>query len=238
MARSNHFFYPGLAFWLLALGAWWFFATSWALAAAGMALVCFILHISQRQVLSMFGKNKTPATPTPSAITPATSPIPAAISPERLANGISSAEDKPGNTVIASDVQFNGNLCGTGQIYIYGEVEGNVHAEGGLVKVMRHGQVTGNIVCRELIIDGTLVGECTAENISIEEHGYINGAMSYAALTVKKGAIFTGTLSHVAPSEPKTNVIGFTTESLTTTSETLAETEEVEDQPAVTRQQS
>ena len=120
------------------------------------------------------------------------------------------------NTVIARDVCFEGNLRAVGQVYIYGEIQGNIIAEEGVVKVMRSGLVNGNITSQELIINGTVKGECKSESIDIGEHANINGALDYVALSVKKGAVFVGSMETSRKAEPpkkadaSTNIIGIT----------------------------
>lgn len=101
-------------------------------------------------------------------------------------------EDKTTNTVVASGVRFDGNICSSGMIYIYGTIVGNVESENGIVKVMRSGQVEGNIICRELIVDGLVKGECCCSAIDVYENGRIDGNIRYAHLSIKKGGVFCG----------------------------------------------
>ena len=119
-------------------------------------------------------------------------------------------EEQVNNTVVARDVCFEGNLTAVGQVYVYGKVQGNITADDGLVKIMRNGQVNGNITCHELIIDGTVQGECKAESIDICEHANINGALNYATLSVKKGGVFVGSAETCRKTDINTNVIGLT----------------------------
>lgn len=101
-------------------------------------------------------------------------------------------EEKSANTVVANGVRFDGNICSSGMIYIYGTIVGNVESETGIVKVMRSGQVEGNISCRELIVDGLVKGECSCGTIDVYENGRIEGNIRYAQLSIKKGGAFCG----------------------------------------------
>lgn len=87
-------------------------------------------------------------------------------------------------------------------------MQGNIIASDGVVKVMRSGLVNGNITCQELIINGTVKGECKAESIDIGEHANINGALNYVTLSVKKGAVFVGNAETTRLPEHAVNVIG------------------------------
>ena len=153
----------------------------------------------------MFGKNKSPTTEPQNSVmvTPA--------APEKE----TPREEKQNNTVISSDVRFEGNIIASGQVYIYGEVHGNIESNGGIIKIMRNGLVQGNIVCRELIVDGTVNGECKSESIDIYENGTLNGAMSYASLAIKKGGVFIGKSLAQQMTEKKTNVIDLSPEPVT-----------------------
>ncbi len=227
MERSYLFFYLAIGCWLLTLVAWFAYAPYWALAAGGMTLGSFLIHGFQQQVFAMFGKNKNApeATPVNAVTPPVVAEKPMAVEKPRP------IEEKLNNTVIASGVRFTGDLKGSGQVYIYGEVDGNVDAEDGLVKVMRNGRVKGNISCRELIIDGGVNGECKAESIEIEEHGNVNGALAYVSLSVKKGGVFVGQVSLLARPKEKTNVIGFVAEN--TASVAPAAIEEPQEKEAI-----
>lgn len=119
-------------------------------------------------------------------------------------------EEQMSNTVIAREVCFEGNLRAVGQVYIYGEVQGNIIANEGVVKVMRSGLVNGNITSHELIINGTVKGECKSESIDIGEHANINGALDYIALSVKKGAVFVGSMETSRKPDASSNIIGLT----------------------------
>lgn len=123
-------------------------------------------------------------------------------------------------TVIASEVHFEGNITASGQVYIYGEVHGNIISNGGLVKIMRNGLVKGNITCSTLAIDGMLIGECKSESIDIHEHGKINGSLAYTTLSVKNGGVFIGKAETFTNTDSEINVITFVPgETITTPAE-------------------
>ncbi|GLR08614.1 bactofilin family protein [Mixta theicola] len=151
--------------------------------------------------------------------------------------GASPAEDQANNTVIARDVCFEGNLRAVGQVYIYGEVQGNIIANEGIVKVMRSGLVNGNITSQELIINGTVRGECKAESMDIGEHANINGALDYVTLSVKKGAMFVGSVetSRKPDANPQTNIIGLASASAAIPGETIINVEKADVPPGKKR---
>lgn len=118
-----------------------------------------------------------------------------------------SAEDKSSNTVIASGVRFEGNINANGQIYVYGTIVGNIESQEGIVKIMRNGLVEGNIHSRELIVDGGVKGLCRAESVDICENGRVEGTLTYGALSIKKGGLFTGQAEVLPHPENAVNVV-------------------------------
>ncbi|MFK9877382.1 polymer-forming cytoskeletal protein, partial [Klebsiella pneumoniae] len=88
------------------------------------------------------------------------------------------------------------------------QVTGNIEAKEHLIKVMREGQVEGNVSCRELIIDGKVQGQCHGDSITIEEHGHLEGTLAYRALAIKKGGVFSGRAELLAAAENKSHILG------------------------------
>jgi len=99
---------------------------------------------------------------------------------------------KNNTTVIDKNVRIEGSITGSGHVYVYGELYGNIDARESLIKIMQGGVVTGNITCRELVVDGSVTGECEGNSIEIYEHGSIIGSLNYQALVVKKGGKIAG----------------------------------------------
>lgn len=144
----------------------------------------------------MFKKQKLTETPVTVNV-----PVPAS---ETAAPSV----EKHTNTVIASDVHVEGNIISSTPVYIHGSLRGNITAPEGMIKVMRNGTVEGNITCRELIIDGTVVGQCIADTIEIYDNGKIDGTLAYRHIAVKRGGEFSGQVEILPPIQEKTNVVG------------------------------
>lgn len=154
-----------------------------ALLIALLSLLMFVSYFFRKELKTMFGKDKN-VTKTERVTPPEAVPVQAR-QPE-------SVESSQGNTVIASDVCFDGNISATGMVYIHGKVLGNIESKTGLIKVMRNGYVEGNIIAKEAVIDGRVIGQCDADSIDIHENGKINGAILYHNLSIKRGGEFTG----------------------------------------------
>ncbi|TPW43839.1 polymer-forming cytoskeletal protein [Mixta tenebrionis] len=217
MDRQYVFFNTGLCFWFLGLITS-FYSSTWTVILGLLAAGSFLLYVLQRKVFRMFRKQNKPAeVATEKEIAPLTMPV------EKVDFDAPQPQEKISNTVVARDVCFEGNITAVGQVYVYGEVQGNITVKDGLVKVMRNGLVNGNITCLELIINGNVQGECKAQSIDIDEHANIHGTLNYEALSVKKGGIFVGSADTSRKSAIKTNVIGLTASSAASESSLTSE---------------
>lgn len=186
-----------LLFWLLALLAWCYAAWQLAWLFAALSVLAFTLPLLINLGNVMFKKNKMNEIKVPNPL-----PSPPVLEKEPTAT------EKHGTTVIATDVRVEGNIVSTGHAYVHGELIGNIASEQSLIKIMRGGRVEGNITCRELIIDGTVIGECHSDAIEICENGELTGTLSYRALAVKKGGIFSGIAEMLPAAIEKNNVVG------------------------------
>lgn len=172
-----------LLLWSISLILWLNQLDRTALLTSTLAALLLLFHFLWKEIIRMFGKEKNSSTKAEKVLAPA--PTPAAKPTE-------SVESPQGNTVIASDVRFDGNIIATGMVYIHGKVYGNIESANGMIKIMRNGYVEGNIVAREVTVDGTIIGECHADVIDIQDHGKITGSIVYQNLAIKRGGEFCG----------------------------------------------
>lgn len=117
------------------------------------------------------------------------------------------------NTVIASNVRFEGNLKTEGITNIYGEHHGNITAETGIINLMRGGVISGNVECKKLVVDGAITGECKADSIEVLANGIIEGVIQYSSISVTKGGILNGEIKQIGH---KTNVVSLNAHAKTT----------------------
>lgn len=187
-----------LLFWLLGLMAWCCESTYLAWLSGSFSLSSFVFHFQYHRINHMFKKNKNvEATPQTVATSVLNSASPLAVS------------RKPAATVIASGIRFDGNIIAEGDVDIYGTVSGNIDAEESQIKIMAGGLVEGNITCRELIIDGCILGQCRSETIEIDKNGQVTGTLAYRTLAINKGGVFSGQAELLPAAADKSNVVGF-----------------------------
>ena len=197
-----------LLFWLLGLMAWCCESTYLAWLSGSFSLSSFVFHFQYHRINHMFKKNKNvEATPQTVATPVLNSASPLAVS------------RKPAATVIASGIRFDGNIIAEGDVDIYGTVSGNIDAEESQIKIMTGGLVEGNITCRELIIDGCILGQCRSETIEIDKNGQVTGTLAYRTLAINKGGVFSGQAELLPAAADKSNVVGFITDTAVETKE-------------------
>lgn len=187
-----------LLFWLLGLMAWCCESTYLAWLSGSFSLSSFVFHFQYHRINHMFKKNKNVEATSQTVATPvlnSASPL--------------AASRKPAATVIASGIRFDGNIIAEGDVDIYGTVSGNIDAEESQIKIMAGGMVEGNITCRELIIDGCILGQCRSETIEIDKNGQVTGTLAYRTLVINKGGVFSGQAELLPAAADKSNVVGF-----------------------------
>ena len=102
-----------------------------------------------------------------------------------------STKQKTSSTIIAEGVFIKGGIDSNGSMIISGKFEGAaVIAE--TLTVGRTGMIVGEVICKKLIVNGTIEGIVNAESIHILGIGKIIGKIQYESLEVDKDGIFEG----------------------------------------------
>lgn len=101
-------------------------------------------------------------------------------------------ENGPVNT-ITRGTTIKGNIAASGDFRMDGILQGNITLNGKLV-VGESGSVTGNIVCQNANIIGSVVGNITVkELLSLSATANIKGDIMINKLSIEPGASFSGT---------------------------------------------
>ena len=156
----------------------------------------------------MWGKKEDPASPL--ASTPGTpSDLPATAMPARPAaasSGASSAAGGPerGRNLaqIGKSLKLKGEITGSEDLYIDGEVEGTVALKNNSLTVGPNGKVHADVSARSITILGSLHGNVTAgERIEIRKTGSLEGDLTTARIVIEDGAVFRGSIDIVKPGQ-------------------------------------
>jgi len=94
---------------------------------------------------------------------------------------------------IGSSLIIKGDLIGSEDTTIAGQVEGDVTVKGHTLTVAPRAIVRGNIVARAVAVHGEVVGSITSEGkVEVGETGTVEGDIKAPRMVVTEGAILRG----------------------------------------------
>jgi len=104
---------------------------------------------------------------------------------------------------IGKSVFIKGELSGSEDIYVDGQVEGNIHLSGNNLTIGPNGRVRANISAKNVTVGGTLDGNIVAgERTEFRKTAVANGDVQTKRIAIEDGAFFKGKLEIVADSKP------------------------------------
>lgn len=133
-----------------------------------------------------------PAPTAPRAVQPAAAPAPAPVTPGR------------GLSTLSADLAFEGNVSGSGDLQIDGQVKGDVRV--GRLIVGETGAVEGNVSADYVEIRGRVVGAVSGKQVKLVSTAYVDGDITAEQLSIDVGAYFQGRCiqgRRDAPAAPK-----------------------------------
>lgn len=96
---------------------------------------------------------------------------------------------------IGKSVTIKGELSGSEDIYLDGQVEGSIQLAGNSVTVGPNGRVKANITAKNLTVGGTLDGNVHAsERTELRKTAVVNGDVQTRRIAIEEGAYFKGKL--------------------------------------------
>ncbi|HUK31596.1 MAG TPA: polymer-forming cytoskeletal protein [Candidatus Acidoferrum sp.] len=154
----------------------------------------------------MWRRNEEPkASPSPQnvVVTPPVQEAPAQLHPSH--HPIAQPEPpKPAVSVITKGISIRGQVTGTEDLQINGELHGSVKLAGGRVTIGTDGNVSGDIDAREIVVRGELKGNLrAADRILVGPTGRWNGDSVSPRLVIEEGAVVSGKLEVATPAEKK-----------------------------------
>jgi len=133
--------------------------------------------------------------PSGSAFNPAASAPPRPAEPTR-------SESLRSNEVatIGKSVVLKGELSGSEDLVLDGEVEGSISLRGQSLTVGPNGRVRANIEARNVILHGRVDGNIHAtERVELRKTASLTGDISTARISIEDGAFFKGTIDIQKP---------------------------------------
>lgn len=101
---------------------------------------------------------------------------------------------------LGKSFRFKGEMSGTEDIFIDGQVEGSIHLSSQIVTIGPNGNVNAEVQAREMIVHGKLKGNAQAQDrIEVTRTGSVQGDMSMARISIQDGAFFQGRVDIKVP---------------------------------------
>jgi cytoskeletal protein CcmA (bactofilin family) len=134
---------------------------------------------------------RTPQQPS----TPATAPAPAPQEPAAPRPDAARVQEK-GNTVhIGKSVVIKGDLSGSEDLTIEGQVDGKIELRQNVLTIGPNGKIKAQIFAKAVIVQGDVQGNITAaERVDIRDAGSVDGDLSAPRIAIADGAHFRGSI--------------------------------------------
>jgi cytoskeletal protein CcmA (bactofilin family) len=130
---------------------------------------------------------------------------------------MSSTPASGGFANIGKSVIIKGEMSGNEDIYIDGQVEGNIHLLGNSLTVGPNGRVHASIAAKNVTVGGSLEGNIQAsERTELRKTAVVNGDVQTRRIAIEEGAYFKGKLEIL--SEAKAAAPGASAAAATTSS--------------------
>ena len=95
-----------------------------------------------------------------------------------------------GASVLSSDLTFEGNISGQGDLHIDGAVRGDIRV--GRLTVGETGNVEGSVMGDYVEVRGRVVGAVNGKQVKLMGTAYVDGDITHEQLSIDVGAYFQG----------------------------------------------
>jgi cytoskeletal protein CcmA (bactofilin family) len=103
---------------------------------------------------------------------------------------------------IGKSVVVKGELSGSEDLYIDGQVEGTIELREHNLTIGPHGRVQANVTAKEVVLHGTLKGNVRAvDRVEIRKSGALIGDVVAARVMIEDGASIKGSVDIQKPAE-------------------------------------
>jgi cytoskeletal protein CcmA (bactofilin family) len=136
-------------------------------------------------------KPAAPAAEAPAPVsTPVQTPAPRVEPPPvRTVAGLTAEVVQPSGGIITSTVLIKGDVRGSEDLYIDGEVQGSIHLSNGRITVGPHGKISADVDAREIIVRGKVSGAIRGrDRVEIGSTGEVRGDIATSRIAIGEGA--------------------------------------------------
>jgi cytoskeletal protein CcmA (bactofilin family) len=129
--------------------------------------------------------------------------------------------NEPGRTDVAhigKSVIIKGELSGSEDVYLDGEVEGSIELHGQNLTVGPNGRIRANINAKELVILGKVDGNVTgSDRVELRKSAVLVGDIATQRIVIEDGAFFKGGIDIRKDQTPRRDQQSSSTQTATTT---------------------
>lgn len=105
---------------------------------------------------------------------------------------------------IGKSVVVKGELSGSEDLFVDGEVEGSIELRGNSLTIGPNGRVRANVNARNVVIQGKVDGNlCGADRVELKKSAIVTGDIITQRISVEDGAFFKGSVD-IQKQEAKT----------------------------------
>jgi cytoskeletal protein CcmA (bactofilin family) len=103
---------------------------------------------------------------------------------------------------LGKSVSVKGDITGTEDVYVDGQVEGTIQLPGSSLTIGPNGRVHASITAKNLIVGGSLDGNIqVTERTEFRRTAVVNGDVQSKRIAIEEGAYFNGKLEIVPESK-------------------------------------
>lgn len=96
---------------------------------------------------------------------------------------------------IGKSVIIKGELSGSEDLYLDGEVEGNIDLHNHNLVIGPNGRVRANVNAKDVVIHGKVDGNVTGvDKVELKKSAMLNGDISTQRIVIEDGAFFKGSI--------------------------------------------
>jgi len=108
-----------------------------------------------------------------------------------------------GATVIGREIKFRGEISGSTDLLIDGEVDGVIRLTAARLTVRADGRVRATIVAQDVVVAGLIEGEIRATGrVELRDGAVVLGDVFASRLSIEEGATLRGSVDPSRASEP------------------------------------
>jgi len=105
---------------------------------------------------------------------------------------------------ITGSIQIRGEISGSEDLYVDGDVQGRIRITGGKVTVGPHGRVNSDIEAAEIVVHGEVQGLLRGtERVYLGQTARASGDIATPRIGIEEGARFTGRVQVIESHEPR-----------------------------------